>query len=424
MKKLLLIATCLIFVISNVKGQGFTLTPKWIESVNVGGFTPVGTLARCMAYYGDTLYFGDRATTTNKMRLYSAETGEFARAFVMPTVTSVNGNNCIRTDVAGNIILSNLTTDARTTPFHVWRMANANAEPTLIINFTDPTAPKALRIDFSHVYGNVFGDGYIIAAIVGTGLQDQDKTVLKWNINGGIVSSTPERIILQDYYPASSTSNGATPHVFPVDATSFFFDGAGSYPTLYGTNGSLLDGFANAGSVTKPAAVANGVATVQLGTKHFLICGANSTINSFNLYQMGEGGTFSGMTLLSTFPEGGLSTSGNASNVVLPVVNKVSETQADIYIYAPERGYAKYELHTGPFSALSEIKNDDNYIITQNGIIHLTEKSNVEAYTISGQKIISKRDVFHVDVPTISGVYVINISNHNGTSTTKKILVK
>ncbi|MEA4937045.1 MAG: hypothetical protein VB102_10445 [Paludibacter sp.] len=235
-----LFISCALSVINSLQAQEFTFTQKWVKSRNTGNFITIGTEARCMAYYNDTLYFGDRLAPHNKMRLYSAQTGNFVRALILNDVTDNLGNNTVRTDEAGNIILANLTLDARTAPFHVWKMVNANVKPSLIINYTDIAATKAIRIDYANIYGDVNGDGYIIAAVNGTGTQEQDKTVLKWVITNGIVSTVPEKIILQDYFPQSLTSNGATPHIFPVDARSFYFDGASSFPTLYGSNSTKL----------------------------------------------------------------------------------------------------------------------------------------------------------------------------------------
>ncbi|MPM68658.1 hypothetical protein SDC9_115592 [bioreactor metagenome] len=262
-----------------------------------------------------------------------------------------------------------------------------------------------------------------MGAITGTGTQDQDKTVLKWNISGGVVSSIPEKIILSGHYPTSTTSNGMTPQIFPIDATSFYFDGASSYPALYGTNGSLLDGFMNAESVIKPSEGANGVATVKLGNKHFMICGASSVTNSFYLYEMGEGGAFTGMKLISEFPEDGLGTVSNDRNVVLPIVEKVSETLANIYIYAFNNGYAKYELMLNPSSAINNILDENNYIINKNGTIYFKEKSNVEVYSITGHRIISIQDVNSIEAPKNIGFYTIRAVNQAGLTVTKKIII-
>jgi len=357
----IIIIMCLISIANIINAQEVTSSCKWIKSLNEENFTSfVGADSRCMAYANGKLYFGDRNGTgttgsAKKIQIYDATTGDFIKTVKPPVINDAFGNNTIRTDAAGNLILTNLTLDARTatgTPFHVWKMVNEDATPTLIIDYTDPTATKAVRIDFGSIYGDVNGDGYILASISksGTVVTDQDKTILKWIINRGVVSSTPEKIILQSYSPATITSNGSFAQIYPVNATQFYVDGATTYPTLYNTNGTIADGFSNApAGITKPITNANGVATVKLGTTDFLICGANTettlaTKNCFYLYKMGTGGTFTGMTLLNTLPLTGLGSSANTYSIVLPVVEKISETKANIYLYANKNGYAKYEL--------------------------------------------------------------------------------
>jgi len=392
-----------------------------------------------MAYANGKLYFGDRngtgtdSTSIKKIKVYDAITGDSIKTVTLPTINDAFGNNTVRTDAAGNLILTNMTTDARTatgTPFHVWKMANEDATPTLIINFTDPTATKAMRIDFGSIYGDVNGDGYILASISKSGtVTDQDKTILKWTINSGVVSSTPEKIILQGYSPATVTSNGSYAQIYPVNATQFYVDGATTYPTLYNTNGTIADGFSNAPiGITKPKTNGNGVATVKLGTTDFLICGANAdtdltTKNCFYLYKMGDGGTFTGMILLDTLPVAGLGTGANIYSVVLPVVEKINETKANIYLYAYKNGIAKYELSINA-TAINEIKNDDNYITIKNGEIILPEMSNVDIYSVSGQKLISSQNVYSINAPARRGIYVVKIKNQTGLSKTKKIFVR
>jgi len=350
------IIMCLISVASIINAQDVTSSATWIKSLNTGNFSLTGTDLRCMAYANSKLYFGDRigtaTTSAKKIQVYNTTTGDFIKTVTLPDINDAYGNNTIRTDAAGNLILMNLALDARTTPFHVWKMANEDATPTLIIDYTDPSATKAVRIDFGSIYGDVNGEGYILASISTSGtVTDQDKTILKWNINSGVVSSTPEKIILQSYSPAAVTSNGGYAQIYPVNATQFYVDGATTYPTLYNTNGTIADGFSNApAGITKPITNANGIATVKLGTTDFLICGANTetalaTKNCFYLYKMGDGGTFAGMTLVETLPIIGFGTVVNGSAVVLPIIEKVNESKANIYLYAYKNGYAKYELN-------------------------------------------------------------------------------
>lgn len=441
MKKLLLFATLLLSVVNIVDAQiSTTLTNNWKKTLVDGNFTAIGTDSRCIAYYNGKLYFSDRSGTTTtsekKIQIYDASTGNFIKAVTLSTINDANGNNSIRIDNSGNIIISNLTTDARTTAFHVWKMANEDDTPTLIIDYTAPTdgSTGAIRIDFSAIYGDVNGNGYIMAPITTTGtVDDQDKTILKWNINSGTISSTPDKIILQDYSPTSATSNGTFAQITPINESSFYFDGTTTYPTIYNMSGTTVDGFANTTGVTTPIAAANGIAHVELSGADFIVCGANTTttyatspvMNSFYLYKMGDGNTFSGMTLLNTFPATGMGGTTNGSSVVLPIIEKISETKANIYLYAYLNGFAKYELNVDNTTTnINNANSNKNSIVCKNGIIYFPDAAIVEMFSASGQKLLSKHNMSSISAPTYAGIYIVKTTNLTGQSTIQKLIVK
>lgn len=179
-----------------------------------------------------------------------------------------------------------------------------------------------------------------------------------------------------------------------------------------------------------PFAMANGIAKIKLGTNDFLICGANTTteytsspvMHSFYLYKMGVGGTFSGMTLLNTFPELGLGGSNNNPCVVLPIVEKVNETKANIYLYAYLNGIAKYELTINP-TAVNEIKNTNNQMVIYNRKISFNETSNVDIYDTFGKRILFKTRVTEINSPQNKGVYIIKTQNQSGKISIKKLII-
>lgn len=351
------------------------LSLKWAKSIKTGNFTPIGTDSRTMAYANGKLYFADRENGVgNFIHVYNASTGEFIRKVVIPANVfkgAAYPNNTILTDAAGNILLMNMTLKIQTSSFQVWRMKDENATPELVLNYKlGEYGAKDIRIDYGSIYGDINKNGYIIAAVrQGKGYpENEDRLIFKWNIKSGTVNTTPKIISINAYEPSTSKSNGYSPYIFPKNDSIFYLDGSFSYPTLYDINGRKKDGFLNTTEVA-PQVKVNGVAEFKLGNNTFLVCGGNYNSSSFYLYRMGEAESFSGITKLYEFPEIGLGDIANSQFIQIPIIEKISEKSANIYIYSYLNGFAKYEI---------TIENGKNKKVDKKEIITQKAKKGVQ----------------------------------------------
>lgn len=140
---------------------------------------------------------------------------------------------------------------------------------------------------------------------------------------------------------------------------------------------------------------------------------------------MGDGNTFSGMTLLNTFPATGMGGTTNGSSVVLPIIEKISETKANIYLYAYLNGFAKYELNVDNTTTnINNANSNKNSIVCKNGIIYFPDAAIVEMFSASGQKLLSKHNMSSISAPTYAGIYIVKTTNLTGQSTIQKLIVK
>ena len=86
---------------------------------------------------------------------------------------------------------------------------------------------------------------------------------------------------------------------------------------------------------------------------------AGSPTSAFALYKFAnEDRMFEGMEPLWYFPHNGLGSTTNGCRTAVPSVDVVSDTEATLYIYANNNGYAAYTLTIDPtiISAVEDIE--------------------------------------------------------------------
>ena len=183
-------------------------------------------------------------------------------------------------------------------------------------------------------------------------------------------------------------------NIFPQDETGslFYVDGFNTLPMLfYGdpTEGAtLIDDFINVptgvnvwnneGDTIAMNANFNGLVEFQVGEEYFLLMVAtNNTHNlptSYALFKfLDEYRAYSEMTPLWYFPHNGLGTATIGCRTATPSVDVVSDTEATLYLYATNNGYAAYTFTIDPTK--SAVKN-------------------VEAVKVGAEKVIENGQIF------------------------------
>jgi len=262
------------------KTIGFAMK-DWSTPMEPGGaFTPPGysDLIRSVAVYPDSDYGSFRVTTgiTPAMWQKSAATGNLptwfgvsndqrgfgygnvggkARLYVVhksgPIVildaatgdsvgtldtTGVSGGTFLLNDAEvssdGVIFASNLTTNAQSTPFKVYKWAGESSKPSMVISYAD----SSYRLgDHFTVMGSTADNSITIwAAAMGK------KAVVKFTTTNNGASFTPTVIPLNDV-----VNIGSTPKVYPLSNGNFFVSSAGVGIREYDASGNFIGAVAS-----------------------------------------------------------------------------------------------------------------------------------------------------------------------------------
>ena len=399
----------------------YTLENNWVISNiedNYAANKPGSTdYVRGMAAKDGIMYFINRETesivrvdgATGEMLEPIKLTGE--HLFQKVTATdSVSGEqtwgaattlpfNDIKFDWAGNCLIGAcVSAAAATQPFMIYLVDLTTGACTELINDDLRDNPGlsevTFRFDAFGVAGDVTKNGVIMAADANDGLK-----VYRWLIADGVAGEGEQISVKLD--PAVDQSLyiniagfGTAPQIFPQDeeGSLFYVDGFNHLPMLfYGTpdeGAALVDDFINVPAGTKvtntPDEVLsmntghNGLVEFQVGEDYFLLITASNTAaspaSSFALYKFAdEDRLFEGMEPLWFFPHNGMGTATNGCRTAVPSVDVISDTQAVLYVYTNNNGYATYTLTIDP---------------TVTGV------ENVEAVETGARKVVENGQVF------------------------------
>lgn len=474
MKRNLLMAAALLFGMTALNAQtevkdpvvyepvdGYVLKNLWIKSVNTQN-DPSAALgeARGMAAWNGELLFcrrdGDPAVSS--IDIYDAMTGEFKKNLPLASDVFVNAGmpcNDIQVDDAGNVLVANLSINVVRGGFQVWKIDMETGAGTKIIQCNLPLLENGddtpvIRIDAFGVYGDVNGDGYVMAAVAGAeaGIGDQ---VLRWDIKGGQVvvslagapepaenpADYPDMITIQEYYPATTPSNGTAPRVCPIDNDLFYLDGFNTAAAIYDMSGILIDSFEKAPDLAPKQVGNNGVDEFTLNGRNFIIYSYTNTVDgtcpqAWALCDVGENMTFEGMQKQAIFPGNGLGNVSNPVRTALPRIDVKAEAKvAVISVYAYKSGFGTYvfgeesDVNAFIFNADGISYVDANKLkiyIADNGV-SISEAAEVTVYDFTGQQIATQSNTVHVAL--LPGNYIVKAISMDGKSiSTSKVFIK
>jgi hypothetical protein len=341
-------------------------------------------------------------------------------------------SNDIQVDAAGNVILMSMTINLGTSPFVVAALkvdltAGTVLEAKRILkkNYPETTSgTNAVRFDAFNVYGNMFGNGYIMAPVAGVvaGLGDM---VLRWNVVNGVANENFIPIQIKKFVPSKTAKfNDTAPRVKPISETLFYLDGQQSYATLYDMDGNVVDSIRTALYPASPGN--NGVDEFSIGTHNFVVYSHANTAtlpySSWGIAELGTGMSLVNMERLYIFPKGGL---GNTSNPVRTAVTYIDVVgnSAFIYVYGFANGLAAYKLTLKP-TAVNSPNTSKVEINVVNNRIQLSESvAKLEVFNTTGQKFASAKNVAALGAKLGKGIYLVAITDNNGDSKVQKVVV-
>ncbi len=328
----------------------YSIENLWIYSVNTGNFpSQLGGDQRGMTAYNGNVYITHR---NGYLYEFSGETGEYLRSITLTGdySTSSSGTslsykcNDIFVDGAGNLCLSNMTTDANNQPLTVCTV-NITTGATTRVFESSVSSSSTLRIDYAAALGDVTASGGQIWAAVAN-----SNVVYRWIRNSsGSWSATATTV--SDYFTntsSSATTNSTAPRIMPLSNTLFVLDGHNSAPSLYSfvTSGTatLEDSFANNTSLAPTADNWNGLCATTVNGQPVFTYVSSIAPNAFYVVTNPSDYDYASMEKLWTIPDTGLGSEANSYISSQPAAISNSDGSATIFLYTPNNGIAAYRL--------------------------------------------------------------------------------
>ena len=312
--------------------------------------------------------------------------------------------NDIKFDQAGNCLIGACMTGATTCQtFFIYVVDLETGVCTKLIEdvlWENPGLDQVqFRFDAFGAAGDVTKNGVVMAADA-----NGSWNVYRWLITDGVAGEGEQVAVLLD--PAvdqslfiNAAGYGTAPQIFPQDEEGelFYVDGFNTLPMLFYGNpdegANLIDDFINVPTGTKVwnnndtismNQGMNGLVEFQVGEEYFLLMVAMNNVGAvpvtYALYKFAdEDRAFAGMEPLWYFPHNGLGTTTIGCRTAVPSVDVVSDTEATLYLYATNNGYAAYTLTIDPtISAVEDVETvkveakkvieNGNVVVIKNGV--------------------------------------------------------
>ena len=314
--------------------------------------------------------------------------------------------NDIKFDQAGNCLIGACMTGATICQHFMIYLVNLETGVcTLLIDdvlWENPGLDQVqFRFDAFGVAGDVTKNGVVMAADA-----KGSWNVYRWLITDGVAGEGERVAVLID--PAvdkslfvNAAGYGTAPQIFPQDeeGSLFYVDGFNNLPMLFYGNpeegANLIDDFINVPTGVKVwnngndtismNQYFNGLVEFQVGEEYFLLMAATNNEHadvksSYALYKFADAArSFSGMEPLWYFPKKGLGAVTVQCRTAVPSVDVVSDTEATLYLYTTNNGYAAYTLTIDPtIAAVEDVE---------------TVKVEAKKTIVNGQIIIEKNGV-------------------------------
>lgn len=235
------------------------------------------------------------------------------------------------------------------------------------------------------VYGNVHYNACVM-------LLNNESSVYRWSITGNIASSCEISGISVYDADYNYIGVGNAPQICPEigDGFNLFYaDGQDIYPTIFAwedgdcVNWWSIEGLQienNKGDVVPLAKSSSGIQSFRIGNEYFLIVsttGQRSPSNVFALLSIDESLDDTSIEPLWYFPADGFGSSANYVGFTISSV-EVNDNVANIYLYSPENGYARYEFKVGDSENIEDGVED----------VVLNNQSNIQKHLCNGQLLI------------------------------------
>ncbi|MGB9664516.1 MAG: DUF4623 domain-containing protein, partial [Ignavibacteria bacterium] len=196
--------------------------PSWLS--------PIASTERGLAYgfinNNHRLYVVSRPNVL----ILDAQTGDVVGNL---NISGITGGTFTLNDVEvtddGKIIAANLTTNALSSPFKVYKWDDESSIPQLILEYSGGAYRLGDKI-------TVVGSWFDNSAVIYAGVANSNR-ILKWTMSNGNFIQTPQEIVLSDV-----SNYGTNPSIAPVGKgnSNFFVNATSIVPKYYSPTGLLL----------------------------------------------------------------------------------------------------------------------------------------------------------------------------------------
>lgn len=324
------------------KSAKLTTKPLWMGTDTERG----------AAFGNNKLYVVSRKYATNVYTV-DANTGDSTGAL---NVTGVTGGTFPLSDVEvaadGAIYAANVTTNALTSAFKIYRWANDAAAPVEVINFTG--SPQRLGDKFT-VVGSAADNSLTIYAPAATNALSSgvpSNIVYRWTTADFGASFVRDSIVLT---AVSTTAPGSTPAVFPLTTgiSEFAWKANGTQLRRFNADGTVID---SVNTNLIPSGASALVYFLQGGKKYISVFVSSGTPqNGLRLVDVTN--QYNTQHLILEFsPSIGTTTNTNATGDVDLVSN--GDGSYDAYLFATNNGLAKYKYY---FNGLPDVTTVNSF---------------------------------------------------------------
>ena len=415
-------------------GSEDNVTIKSIWSINSdnGGlaFAGNGGLNRAFCAVGDYVYVAGResnaSTSATYLRKIEGATGKVIGDIKLGAEASVGLYPCndVIKDQSGNVCITNLTTNAQTTPLRVPLVNLETGALTEIasLKITKTIPAGTYRIDHAAILGDVLsGDFAIYAAVSSTA------SVVRWTFTGG--KQTNEEVsTVTKLYQETATDFGSAPRVVPVTSYSYFIDGSNiAWSRYVFSSGTLQDSFTEKASIAPTSFWANGGTFFTLNKKYFITYSSADQQEGFKFnvaYSTNKNMGFDTMNYLWTLPRSGMGTVASGTGQASADYVQVNDATIRLYYYVPGIGINAYELEDTTVSGIEENVASEISVIVAGNTIKVSEVAqSINVYNMMGMQVAHAANVQEVDVNVPSGIYIV-VAIVDGVAYKQKIVVR
>lgn len=352
-------------------------------------------------------------------------------------ISGITGGTFTLNDVEvtedGKIIAANLTTNASTSTFKVYKWDSETSTPQVIIEYSG----GAYRLGDKITIVGKWSDN---SAVLYAGVANSNK-ILKWTMSNGAFNQTPQEIILSDV-----SNYGTNPSVAPagIGNSNFFVNATSILPKYYSPTGTNL-GTAPSGIV---ATQSNAIRYFEKSGKKFLVTYQYGALNE-NARILDITNGIQNATIYETTPTLG----SNPNNIGLSgdvAVRYYGKGIFIIYVLATNNGIGAYQItiDTTTFVEDKTLKPHD-FFLSQNFPnpfnsstkfrfgIPVRDFVNISIYDCLGRKIselvneMKDAGIYEIEINSSdlmtnssSGIYFYRLVSKNKQLTKKLVLLK